>query len=233
MRWRRLGESGIWTARYGFTGGVSRSVIVETSRGVLVYSPGRDLVGEAREVIGSGAEVVLVAPSGGHTLGIGAWLEEFEGSRVMAAEVMVRRVREKSLAREVGDVRGLEGWLPEHVRVHVVPGSGVGEVWVSVEEGGKVYWLVCDSIMNIAALDERRLIRWLQRAYGLDTGLTVGRVFRLGVRDRRGFSRWARARLADGREHVLVPCHGEIDDGPELGRRVVELIERRFGGSGR
>jgi len=228
--WDSVGSGGrLHTARYAFPGGVSRSTIVALHGDArLVYSPGDALLESAEGLIAPDAEVLLVAPCAAHTLGLARWRDHFPRAMVVAVEGVRERVRQQAGLAEVRPLSEAEPWMPAQVRLHVPPACAMGEAWVSVEHDDRVYWLVADSIMNIAALADRFWLRWLQRLYGLKVGLSVGRMFRASVSDREGFRRWARARFDDGREHVLVPCHGEIDARPGLGARLVALIERRF-----
>ncbi|MEM6991914.1 MAG: hypothetical protein AAF721_15505 [Myxococcota bacterium] len=223
------GAGAVRTATYRFPGGVSRTVLLRLDeRRFVAFSPGAPLARNAREMLGDDIEMFLVAPSAGHTMGVDPWREAFPGARVFAADAAVKRLARVTSAPNVELPSALAALLPEHVEVHTPPGSRTGELWLSIDVDDRVLWAVCDSFMNIAALADGFWLRLAQRLYGLRVGLSVGRVFRLGLRERATFRDWAIARFSNDRRNALIPCHGELDEGPDLTERIIALTRSRF-----
>lgn len=221
MTWAPVGASTrMRTARYRFPGGTSRTVLVEGQRRAVVFSPGASLVSEAERL--GGREVVLVAPSMGHTLGIDAWRSAPDVEALVAAEATARRGNFEAIRPD-----RLEIDLPEGLSLHVPPGGELGEVWMRVEDAGRVHWAVCDAFSNIERLADGLWLRLGQRLYGLRTGLAVGVAFRRKTSDGAALLAWMTERFAGGCD-VLIPCHGEIDDGPDLAERLYAKTRAAF-----
>jgi hypothetical protein len=113
--------------------------------------------------------------------------------------------------------------------VHVPPACSFGEVWLSIDADGRVYWAVCDAFFNLAALSRNVLLRSMMKLGRLGPGLEVSRAFRyVGIKDKEQYRQWAIQRFSNGRTNVLIPCHGEIYDRADLTERVVALLRKRF-----
>ncbi len=221
------------SARYRFPGGWSRTTLVDLGDGRhLAYSPGAPLADAAVELLGADAGIALLAPSAGHLLGLDVWRARFPRAQVYAAPPAAKRVAKKTAVDAVQPPEALAP--PTGVVIAPVPGCRFGEVWVGVDGGegeGEParYWLTCDSIMNIPRFPDSRIATVLMKLWGLRTGLEVSRLFQYtGVKDKAAYRAWVDARVAERPRVVLVPCHGDIDDGPDLGRRIVEMTGRRF-----
>lgn len=201
------------TARYAFPGGVSRTVIVEDSQRAVVFSPGAPLVDDA--VALSEKEVVLVAPSRAHISGLGVWRDALPRAVIIAEKETAARLDGVSVV----EPHGATSLLPDGVELRVPAGSGLGEIWMRVTESGRVHWIVCDAFTNLESLAPQPWLRWLQRLYGLRTGLTVSPAFRRTMTDGAGFRAWVRTQLAEGCD-TLTPCHGETAAGEGLAARI-------------
>lgn len=188
----------------------------------LVFSPGAPLAEQAGRW--SGKPMVLVAPSLGHTAGVAPWTRAVE-ARVVAAEPTAPRLRAAGYA---GPIEGPEGFEAPGVEIHAPPGSGIGELWVRLEDEGRVVWLVCDAFSNLSRLGPGRLAKLLQRLYGLKEGLQLGVAFRRRASDGATFLGWLEAQLQRGCD-ALVPCHGEIDEGPQLAERMLARARSGLG----
>ena len=183
-QWRSIDSTGvIRAAEYRFPGGSSRSLLIPLAdRSFLAYSPGAPLLDSAMQALGSDSEVVLLAPSAAHSLGLEKWKAGFRNSRAVAADAVVPRLLKKTSLQGFESPDFLRTRLPANMGVHVPPACSFGEVWLSIDTDGRVYWAVCDAFFNLAALSQ----------------------------------------------NVLIPCHGEIYDRPDLTEGVVELLRKRF-----
>lgn len=218
-------ERTIHTALYGFSAGKSRTTLIPLRAGaVVVFSPGRGLADAAAPLLEGATDIVLLAPSAGHTLGIAEWLERYPGATVVAAPEARARIQRHSPA-EVGGLDGLSALLPPGVSVHRPPVRRLGEVWLRIERPERVYWVVCDAFMNAGPLTGSWLARQLKRLYRVGPGLEMTRLFVWNISDRAAFRAWVAERVRDG--DALVPCHGEIGDAADMGGQVRALVEKR------
>lgn len=230
-QWRSIDSTGvIRAAEYRFPGGSSRSLLIRLSdRCFLAYSPGAPLLDSAMQVLGSDSEVVLLAPSAAHSLGLEKWKAGFRNSQVVAADAAVPRLLKKTSLQRIESLDLLRARLPAHIGVHVPPACSFGEVWLSIDADGRVYWAVCDAFFNLAALSRNVLLRSMMKLGRLGPGLEVSRAFQyVGIKDKEQYREWAIQRFSNGRTNVLIPCHGEIYDCADLSERVVDLLRKRF-----
>lgn len=189
----------------------------------MVFSPGAPLVAEASRLQRLHGEVFLVAPSAGHVNGIAPWRAEAPSTTVVAASVTARRIEDVPESSTPESARG----LPEGVTLHRPPVEALGEVWMRVEDGGRVYWIVCDAFSNIERLAAGFWLRLAQRLYGLRVGLAVGAAFRRKTNNGAALLAWMQQTFEEGCD-VLVPCHGEVDAAPRLAERLVERTRSAF-----
>lgn len=224
-------EEQIWTGKYQTPFAVSRTVIVRLNQQnkYLVFSPGEPLLQQAAELMEEDAEIVLVAPSSGHTLGIAPWLVKFPEARIVAAEGTAEKLAKNGITGATFvQPKALADELPEHVRMFLVPQCKGGEIWLTVVLEGKTWWLVCDGLMNLTALSDSVIKATLQRLYGLRLGLWMTPIFVLNVTDKAGFKRWFKGWLNDQRQPVLIPCHGDVYGEPDLTQALQALVEKRL-----
>lgn len=222
--WTVIGDH-LRIAPYRFPGGVSHTTLVETDRHVVVFSPGVPLVDEARSLAELGRDVVLVAPSLGHTAGILAWQACLNDATVLASPVTSDRLRGRGLRVEVQSPRSL---TVDGLEVLSPPGNTLGELWMRLENDAGVTWVVCDAFSNLRQLAPGFWLRQLQRLYGIRLGLRLGAAFRRHTTDHHAFVGWLEQQLGRGCDR-LVPCHGEVDDGPMLAERLLAEARAAYG----
>lgn len=230
-KWRSIDSTGgIRAAEYRFPGGSSRSLLVKLSdHSFVAYSPGESLLDSAVQILGPDPEVILLAPSSAHTLGLKRWKAGFSNSQVVAADAAAPRVLKKTSLERLESLDFLRARLPAHVVLHVPPACSFGEVWLSIDTAGKVYWAVCDAFFNLAALPGNVLLRSMMKLGRLGPGLEVSRAFRyLGIKDKDQYREWAVQRFSNGRTNVLIPSHGQIYDRADLTERIIDLLRKRF-----
>ncbi|MCH8553402.1 MAG: hypothetical protein LAT62_15800 [Natronospirillum sp.] len=221
----------ILTGKYQTPMAVSRTVIVRLNQQnrYLVYSPGEPLLQQAAELLGKDAEIVLVAPSSGHTLGIAPWLAAFPEARIVAATGTAEKLQKNGITGATFLLpEALAEELPEHISMFLVPQCKGGEIWLTVALDGKTWWLVCDGLMNLTALSDSFIKALLQRIYGLRLGLWMTPIFVLNVIDKVAFKQWFNGWLNEQQQPVLIPCHGDVYGEPDLTQTLQALVEKRL-----
>lgn len=220
-------EQTIYTATYSAAAGAVRSVLVPL-RGAagMIYSPGLGLEDAAAPLVSSWERIFLLAPSAGHTSGLAAWQARYPHAEIIAAEPARARISKVS-GCEVGALEAVAERLPEDMGLHLPPVRALGETWVRIARGGRVYWLVCDAFVNGGALSGSLAVRWLKRLYRAGPGLEMTRLFVWNITDKDAFRAWVAERLVNGAADALVPCHGDVDLSQDIGERLLALVEAR------
>lgn len=209
----------VLAASYRFPGGLSRTTLVRTASRWLAYSPGLGLEKTAKDIVGKGP-LDLFAPSAAHVMGLQAWKDAFPRARLVATPVAQKRIRkETGLACEPHDV-------VDELAVHRVPSCRSGEAWVTHGDA----LITCDVVMNLRdPMHKNFFVRLGMSAYGLRPGLDIPRLFqRFMFKDKARVIAFAREVSNEIKPRVLIPCHGEILEGDDVGPRVVAMLERRL-----
>tara|TARA_R110001592_G_scaffold74521_1_gene226466 strand:- start:963 stop:1721 length:759 start_codon:yes stop_codon:yes gene_type:complete len=230
--WQKVDNEGvIHTAQYKADMAFSNTVLIKISGSLtLVYSPGEALIESAAELVDKDAKLFILLPSVGHISGCISWKAHFKNSVVIAGAPTRDRLMKKTGFGEVKELSFLESKLATNISLFELPGCRSGEVWVSIETSNKVYWVVCDSFMNVSTFSGGRFARlFWEKIYRIGPGLEITRGFQYGaLKDRKAYRQWAVQRFSNRKENVLIPCHGEIDNSPDLGERIVQLLEKKL-----
>jgi hypothetical protein len=228
VSWNAILEGRVWEASAHIRGGWPlRTVAVELrGGGVAVLSPTRGLDIEALRSH-AGEIRFLVASNHFHNLGVRTWLDACPKALPVASKVALPRLTKK-VDVPWTDLDELEGALADDTTLLVPEGTASGEVWLSVERKDERVWIVCDAFFNLRTLPVGPLGLFC-RATKTGPGLSVGRTWKyLQVGDRAAYKRWLLAQLKKAPPTVLVPAHGEIARGNDLGATLTELVERRL-----
>lgn len=236
VNWQQVDSSGrLLRAQYKADFGDPYCLLVKTgANSWLVYSPGPSLLPAAQALIGSDAELILVAPSVGHSMGLAPWLDAFPQAKLTASQRAASHLGKKLQLNDFVPVAECQQGLPGWVQILELPDNFFGECWLQIDgnssgsDANTRYWAVCDSLMNLKRLSGKRLMDWLLKLYGLNTGLHFHARFRRGLKDKQAFREWALAKLAGDQRHVLIPCHGEIDSGDNFAARVTDVLNAKF-----
>ena len=221
----------ILTAKYRTPFALSRTVIVrlDEDKKYLVYSPGEPLLEQAQEIIAKEAEVIVVAPSLGHTLGVASWLNAFPNARLVATEATMEKLAKQGLTgMKYSKPESLHLELPEHLGIYRLPDCTSGEIWVTIARQDRTFWLACDGVMNLPAFSESFIKKLLQRIYGLKLGLWITPAFISNITDKGQFKAWVKKWLNEAERPVLIPCHGDVYLDQDLEDRLIQLLEKRL-----
>ena len=228
--WNRIDSGGVlYRAQYSTDFGSACCLLVKlTEHSYLVYSPGPGLIESAMNILNQDSELILLAPSAGHTLGLKPWKSQFKNARVVAAESARERINKKTSISELDTPASIANELPKHVSLHQAPGKNLSEIWLSVDLDGKVYWAVCDAFMNLPTIDGSFISRILKRLYSLKPGLRFHKIFRLGIKNKPEFRDWALRLFSNRQISVLIPCHGDIYAEPDCSDRIIGILKENF-----
>ncbi len=204
----------------------SMYAIALPSGGLLVHSPTRVDGATHPGLDALGRPELLLAPNHFHHMGLPAYRAKYPDA-VAVASGGARPRLERQGHRGLGALGEVRERLPRGARLLECEGVKTGEVFVSLDAGGRRVWIVCDALFHV----QRPLTGFMGfalRRLKTSPGLCVGQTFLwLALRDRRVFLEWIRAKLADERPETLLFSHGEpyeVGDGSELSA----LLERRL-----
>ncbi|HTJ80844.1 MAG TPA: hypothetical protein VL400_03950 [Polyangiaceae bacterium] len=228
MSWTSILEGRVWEASTSIRGGWPlRSVAVELATGgVAVLSPSRGLDIDAL-IRHAGDVRFLVAANHFHYLGIPEWLAACPGAVPIATDVALPRLAKKvDIAWSQPD--DLVGALASDTTLLIPEGTASGEAWLSVERGPTRIWIVCDAYFNLETLP-RGVMGAFCKVSRTGPGLSIGQTWKyVQLRDRKRYKAWLLARLAAAPPTVLVPSHGEIVRGDDLGERLAAHARARL-----
>ncbi len=230
--WTQLAEvPGLWAAdkRSSANWHWRATALPLAGGGALVISPlpdpGDDDVAHLEATVGVPA--IALAPNHYHWMALPAWRERYPELPVVASSVAARRLRKK-LGFDLGDLDAARERLPAGAELVEPPGLKNGEVWLRLEHGGRVAWIVSDAFFNVEE-KTRGLFGFLLRITGTVPGLRIGRTFTFAaVGDKPGYRDWLLDRIAADRPAVLVPGHGNILTGDDLPERLDALVRARL-----
>mgnify|MGYP000220801163 CR=1 FL=1 len=223
-QWHTLRE-GLYHSEYRADFAVSRTTIVQLSENrYLVYSPGKNNVLGAEQIIPASAEVILLAPAYAHISGIQLWAEQFDHAQIVATDKVAKRLG--ALQASILEPESLS--LPNGISLHVLPENRMGEVWLQVTKPEGEYLLVCDALLNLARLSPKKWVRAIQWLYGLRLGLRVTPVFRKSVANKPAYRDWYQANFSQLKPLTLIPCHGEILAGESVAADILTVSQQRF-----
>lgn len=191
-----------------------------------MYSPVPHVGGPALRQLGSWGKPVLLAPNAFHTLGLVEHAAAFSNTQVVASKRAAPRIKHKT-ALDVEGLDVLTARLSTDVAVLELPPVRNGEVWLSVRRNGKCAWIVCDGFLNIVRPPAGALGVFV-KLMRMGPGLSISSTFRWMLKNRQQYREWLLARIAEDRPTVLVPCHGQIIDDPDMPARLERLTRDRL-----
>jgi hypothetical protein len=204
-----------------------RAVAVQLHAGsVCVYSPVPHMGEPALRQLGSWGKPLLLAPNAFHTLGLPEHAATFSNRQVIASRRAAGRIKRKT-ELDVQDLNVLTNQLPADVSLLELPPVRSGEVWLSVHRNGRCAWIVCDGFLNIVRSPPGAL-GFFVKLMRMGPGLSISSTFRWMLKNRQQYRNWLLERIAEDRPTVLIPCHGQIIDDPDLPARLERLTRERL-----
>lgn len=239
MTWSPIVLGRAWESTKLVRGWPLRSVAVLLDRtGLVVVSPTRGLDvahGDGRHaaveaIVGHAGPVrYLLAPNHYHHLGIPEWLAACPGAMAVATPAARKRLAKKHDDVAWGEIDELAGGLAPDTRLLVPEGTANGEAWIEIERGDERVWIVSDAFFNVSEIPGG-FVGLFVRATQTGPGLRLGQTWKyMALADRARYRDWLLARLAAAPPTTLVPSHGDIARGADLGERLAAIVRERLG----
>lgn len=108
----------------------------------------------------------------------------------------------------------LQAVLPKNMKLLTPAGLKTGEVWLQVQQGSKVAWVVTDAFCGKSAPEGEVNT----------TPSMLGTFPKFGVKDARVFRDWVANQIAELPPTHLLPCHGPPVEHPDLGTKLIRLL---------
>jgi hypothetical protein len=204
------GFEGLWTARRGNLSCVAVSL---KSGDLCLYSPVEKL---SAEFVGKNPVRFLLAPNHYHNKAIGEFSEAFEDAQLVCSDAARPRL-EKITSRKFSGLAALGDELPSGVTLVEPEGLKTGEIWLCIQNGTRVAWIVTDAFCGLKKTDDERPEIGFLKTFP-----------KYGVRDSDLFSSWVRNRLELETPDLILPCHGEQARGAALKPDILSLLSEFF-----
>lgn len=184
------------------------------SGGLCLYSPVSGLGADARrslEVLGEVTHVL--APNHYHHKGVAEYAQAFpKATLCCSAAAKPRLEKQTGLSFVPADMSDLD--LPIAAKLVEPDGLKTGEIWVDITLPAQRLWIVTDAFCGpkgaMTAVSNR---------------LEVLRTFpNYGIADRTGYHHWVAQYVRASSPTMIVPCHGSIVSGPDLGQTALGLV---------
>jgi hypothetical protein len=194
---------------------------------LLVVSPAHEIPAAAFDDLLRYGEVrAIVAPNGGHHLGIAEWRQRFPDARCFAPPEAATQIGKKNpAAGDLEPIAGLSEMLGGNVHFREVTATRGGEtlVWVKLASG--YAWFASDMICNWDSFSGNFLIGWLWKLSKSGPGF---KLFNLAIMANMKDKKQALSQfLEDVKAHpptVLVPSHGAVLSHDGLAEETEQLI---------
>ncbi|WP_299585931.1 hypothetical protein [uncultured Tateyamaria sp.] len=185
------------------------------SGGLCLYSPVLGLDAAAWQSLRAFGQVThLLAPNHYHNKGLAACSATFPDAKLCCTLAAMPRLEQQTgLSFEPLDTADIA--LPAQASFLEPDGLKTGEIWVQMTTADGALWIVTDAFCGP------------KRAPGtvVDTPEMPGTFPRFGIKDRAVYQAWIASQPSLDRLTTIVPCHGAVISGPDLGPAALQLVE--------
>lgn len=207
------GLKGVYLAR---SGALNSFAIALKTKGLCLYSPVAALAGADGTFLDNlGGVSVLLAPNHYHNKGLKSHSEQHPGAERVCSEAAKPRLC-KITGLSFKTLETLRVQLPESMQILHPEGLKTGEVWMQIQHGETVAWIVTD------AFSADRLP---PREFNTVPSM-LGAFPKFGVMDAPKFKSWVAQQIAKQAPNLVLPCHGAPVRHPNLGEQLLTLLDR-------
>ena len=184
------------------------------SGALCLYSPVAGLGATAMASLDAlGPVGLLLAPNHYHNKGLAEYAAAFPDARIVSTDAAAPRLQQLTGCT----LRGLDTLipdLPDGATTPIPPGLKTGEVWLTLPTPDGPAWLVTDAFAGPQKPAERK-----------SGAPQLLKTFpRYGIADRAAYTDWLTDRLSAAPPTRLIPCHGDVVDGPDLPDQLAHLV---------
>ena len=221
----------VYCGQYLVPNFISNSVAIRASeKHWVLISPGEKMLNDLPDGFNrKEIKLSIIFPNAFHYMGVNAWLEQFPEAKIYASKKAKKRLEGKGF-KQILMLENEQPQLPIGYEVLIPPGHRGGDVWLS-KHGNEDnnLWITCDSFLNYERVSKQPIARAMQSLLGAAPGLKISQVIKWLLLDRKAtFKSWVLNQLQQDKPTILIPSHGEVENDPELTKRLRVLIETRL-----
>lgn len=209
------GVNGIYIVQSGKL----RCTAFQSSQNTLcLYSPVPKLGAIAhRSLLDLGHVSLLIAPNHYHNRGLAENVRYFPDADLVCSPAASPRLS-KVTDLVFQDLSILTDALPSHIRILQPEGLKTGEIWLQIDDGNEVVWIVTDAFSSTSA----------RPGEGSVVPTMLGTFPNYGIQNGTVYKSWVERQIAKKSPTILVPCHGAPVRSPDLGLSLTSLINDYF-----
>ena len=205
------GLEGIFIAR---AGKLNCTAIRLRDGGVCLYSPVAGLeISERDSLLEIGRVSFLLAPNHYHNKGLKGHVDAFPDASLLCSDNAEQRLQ-KVTGLMFEPLVTLQPLLDETQTILEPEGLKTGEVWVQIEVGADIVWIVTDAFSSTLH----------PPGVYAESASMLGTFPRYGVKDVTVFRDWLNEQLTITKPTILLPCHGSPVKGPNLTVQLTGLL---------
>ena len=207
-----VGLDGVYAAR---SGKLSCTALRLRDGGLCLYSPvaglERTLLAQAGEL---GPVSGLLAPNHYHNKGLQEHVALFPQATLVASAFAANRLK-KVTGLDTSDLAVLRRVLPDTAQILEPEGLKTGEVWLQMQSGAEVAWIVTDAFSAPHTKPG-------QFAENLTL---LGTFPKYGIKDAEVYKAWVAEQISRHSPTLLIPCHGSPVRDPNMGTSLLHLLD--------
>lgn len=205
-------QPGLWSAQKGC---LRCTALKLTDGSLCLYSPVLGLDETARDSLAALGDVsFLLAPNHYHHRGLSEYARAFPDASLICSDRARPRL-EKQTGLSLESLSTLTQRLPEDCNLIEPDGLKTGEVWIVRTHPGEHAWVLCDAFKGPTG----------RPGIVNDQIELMGTFPTYGIRDKKTYSAWVKARLETKTPTLIVPCHGSLVASPTLASQIVTLLD--------
>lgn len=168
----------------------------------------------ANEMARLGHLSVLLAPNHYHNKGLQEHVALFPQATLVASAFAANRLK-KVTGLDTSDLAVLRRVLPDTAQILEPEGLKTGEVWLQMQSGAEVAWIVTDAFSAPHTKPG-------QFAENLTL---LGTFPKYGIKDAEVYKAWVAEQISRHSPTLLIPCHGSPVRDPNMGTSLLHLLD--------
>ncbi len=161
-----------------------------------------------------GAVSMIFAPNHYHNKGLKPYSDLLPDATLVCSDLAKPRLR-KQTGLDFASMDVLNAALPENMQLLQPEGLKTGEVWLQVQHGQRVAWLVTDAFSGAPRPEGE-----------FNTAPTMLGTFpKFGIKHARTYRDWLEKRISVQPPTHLLPCHGSLVQNASLGAALITVLE--------
>jgi len=161
-----------------------------------------------------GAVSMIFAPNHYHNKGLKPYSERLPNATIICSEMAKPRLQ-KQTGLDFASMDVLSAALPENMQLLQPEGLKTGEVWLQVQQGQRVAWLVTDAFSGA-----------LRPEGEFNTAPSMLGTFpKFGIKHASTYREWLEKQISMQPPTHLLPCHGSPVHNANLGAALITVLE--------